>query len=171
MTKLNTTAPTSTATGNGVGTDDATDRSIAQFYQRADALCRCAVETCRQHERLSRLVRQGAVGIERRAAESLVEVCDEALAEVAGAYEAVASRVCADHDAACWQAANALWMASREYARRHLTSDRAGRHLGDGKHSTDRLAELTVDYDLEASALLALKHATEAYRKLRADTL
>ena len=168
MSKLNA-APH----GAGVAavTDDGTERNIAVFYQRADALCRSAVETCRQHERLARLARQGAGTTERRAAESLVAVCDEALADLAGAYEAAASRVCAERDGACWQAANALWMASREYARRQRTSERAGRHLGDGKHSTERLAELTVDYDLEASALLALKHATEAYRKLRPDTV
>lgn len=168
MSKLNT-APA----GAGVASvaDDATERNVATFYQRADALCRCAVETCRQHERLARLMKQGGVSAERRAAESQVAVCDEALIDVAGAYEAAASRVCAERDGACWQAANALWHASREYARRHRTSERAARHLGDGKHSTDRLAELAVDYDLEASALLALKQATETYRKLRPHTV
>jgi hypothetical protein len=62
-------------------------------------------------------------------------------------------------------------MASREFARRQRTSSRAARDLGDGKHSTERLGELTLDYDLEASALLALKHAAESYRKLRPDTV
>ena len=168
MSKLNT-APNDA--GAATVADDATERNVAVFYQRADALCRSAVETCRQHERLARLARQGAGTTERRAAQSLVAVCDEALADLAGAYEAAASRVCAERDGACWQSANALWMASREYARRHRTSERAGRHLGDGKHSTDRLAELAVDYDLEAPALLALKQAAESYRKLRPDTV
>jgi hypothetical protein len=58
-------------------------------------------------------------------------------------------------------------MASREYARRQRTSKRAGRELGDGKHSTERLGELTLDYDLEASALLLLRQATDGYRRVR----
>lgn len=167
MSKLNT-APM--GAGTATYSDDA-DRNVATFYQRADALCRCAIETCRQHERLAKLMQQGAGSTERRAAESQVAVCDEALADMAGAYEAAASRVCAERDAGCWQAANAMWLASREYARRHRTSERAARHLGDGKHSTDRLAELAVDYEFEASALLALKQATETYRKLRPTTV
>ena len=69
----------------------------------------------------------------------------------------------------CWRAANGLWMASREYARRQRTSIRAARGIADtGEHST-RLAEIAVDYDLEASALLLLKQATETYRKTRPD--
>lgn len=139
----------------------------AAFYQRADALYRCAVECCRQHERLARLVQDGALPAEQRAAQSLVRLADEALIDLAAAYE----KVCKSHpegDAACWHAANGLWMAGREYARRQRTSQRAGRGLGDGaSHSSERLGELTLDYDLEASALLALKQATETYRKAR----
>jgi len=144
------------------------ERDVATFYQRADALYRCATECCRQHERFAHLVRTGASVTEQRAARSLVLVCDEALLDMAAAYEtAAATRACAERDGACCRAANGLWMASREFARRQRTSTRAVRDLGDGKHSTERLAELTLDYDLEASALLALKQATEAYRKVR----
>jgi hypothetical protein len=142
-------------------------RDVATFYHRADALCRAALECCRQHERLARLVRDGALGAEQRAAEALVTAADEALADLAASYESTATRMCAERDSACWQAANALWMASREYARRQRTSKRAGRDLGDGKHSTERLGELTLDYDLEASALLLLKQATDGYRRVR----
>ena len=142
-------------------------RDVATFYQRADALCRSALECCRQHERLSKLVRDGAIGAEQRAAESLVSVAGDALVDMAAAYEAAATRVCAERDGACWQAANGLWMASREYARRQRMSSRSARSLGDGKHSTQRLAELAVDYDLEASALLQLRQAAESYRRLR----
>lgn len=145
----------------------ATSRDVATFYQRADALCRSAIECCRQHERLAKLMGNGAMSAELRAAQTFVGVADEALAEMAAAYQAAATRACAERDSACWQAANALWLASREYARRARTSKRAGRDLGDGKHSTERLAELTVDYDLEASALLQLRHAAESYRRVR----
>jgi hypothetical protein len=142
-------------------------RDVATFYQRADALLRAAIECCRQHERLARLVRDGAAGTEQRSAQSLVTVADEALADMAAAYQAAATRVCAESDNACWQAANALWMASREYARRQRIASRAGRDLGDGTHSSERFAELTLDYDLEASALLLLKHATASYTRIR----
>ena len=142
-------------------------RDVATFYQRADALYRAAMECCRQHERLSRFVREGAIGAEQRAAQALVTVTDQALADMAAAYEAAATRICAERDSGCWQAANQLWMASREYARRQRIARRAVRDLGDGKHNTERLAELTVDYDLEASALLLLKQATTAYARIR----
>ena len=145
----------------------ATPRDVATFYSRADALFRCATECCRQHERAARLVRDGANAAEQRAAQALVTVADEALADMAAAYETAATRVCAERDSACWQAANALWMASREFARRQRIASRSGRNLGDGKHSTQRLGELAMDYDLEASALLFLRQATSGYTRIR----
>lgn len=142
--------------------------ALASFHQRADALYRCAVECLRQHERLARLVEHGALTAEQRAAQSLVLLCDDALEELRARYERAAARAHPPKHDACWQAANGLWMASREYARRHRTSDRAGRGIGEhGDHSTARLAELALDYDLEASALLLLRQATEAYRRAR----
>ena len=143
---------------------------MAVFYQKADALYRCAIECCRQHERLARLVERGALPAEQRAAQSIVRLADEALGELAGAYERAASKAHPDRKEPCWAAANALWMASREYARRQTTSERAGRGIGEsGDHSSARLSELALDYDLEASALLMLKQATESYRKARPD--
>ena len=139
------------------------------FYQRADALFRCAVECCRQHERVARLGQLDALEAEQRAARSLVAICDEALGELAGAYEKSARERPAGDDA-CWHAANGLWLASREYARRQEASARAARRIGDrGDHSSARLTELALDYDLEASALLLLKQATDTYRKARPE--
>ena len=160
--------PTSPAAPPAPAADSGRDPNAA-FYQRADALYRCAVECCRQHERLARLVKDDdAMPAEQRAAQSLVRLADEALIDLAAAYEKTACKTHPDGDAACWHAANGLWMASREYARRQRTSQLAGRGLGDGaSHSSDRLGELTLDYDLEASALLLLKQATETYRKAR----
>lgn len=157
-------APASTA----VAVDENGRDLIAAFHQRADALYRCALECCRQHERLARLVQIGAMPAEQRAARSLVAICDDALGELVGSYERACARAHPDKGDACWQAANGLWMASREYARRQRTSERASRGIGEtGSHSSDRLGELTLDYDLEASALLLLKQATDAYRKAR----
>jgi len=142
-------------------------RDVATFYQRADALYRCAMECCRQHQRLARLVRDGAMGAEQRATQALVAVADDTLADMAAAYETAATRICAERDGACWQAANGLWMASREFVRRQRIARRALRDLGDGKHSTDRLAEFAVDSDLQASALLFLRQAAGAYTRIR----
>ncbi|MGZ8414824.1 MAG: hypothetical protein ACXWZS_12450 [Gemmatirosa sp.] len=159
------TAPASYSAADETGRD-----SQSVFYRKADALYRCAVECCRQHERLARLVDRGALPAEQRAAQSLVRLADEALLELASAYEKAAAKWHPESKDACWQAANGLWMAGREYARRATTSDRAARNIGEtGDHSVARLTELALDYDLEASALLLLKQATEAYGKTRPD--
>lgn len=146
----------------------ATRDPIATFYQRADALYRCAIESCRQHERLAALVGNGSLLTEQRAAQDMVQVCDEAMLDLAAAYEKCACRAHPPHDDACWHAANGLWLASREFMRRRRTTVRAAEEMSvTGEHSTQCLAELALDYDLEASALLLLKQATEAYRKAR----
>jgi hypothetical protein len=138
------------------------------FVQRADALYRTAVECCRQHERLARLIDLGAHASEQKATQKVVCLCDEMLAEMTAAYEKAASRAHPADEDDCWHRANALWHASREFARRNRTCDLAARKLGErDDHSTARLGELTVDYDLYASALLALRHACEAYKKAR----
>ncbi|MFI5245082.1 MAG: hypothetical protein ACHQQR_07655, partial [Gemmatimonadales bacterium] len=64
-----------------------------------------------------------------------------------------------------WRAANTLWHASREYARRHRSCDSLT--MKRSKHSSDKLGEITLEYELEASALLALRQAIAAYRKLQ----
>lgn len=157
---------------SAVERDDA-DADVTEFYARADALCRCALESWRQHERLAHLVKLGALPAEQRAAQTLVALCDDAVAEVALAYERAADRAHPGRDDACWHAANGLWLASREFARRTRTSARAARGLGDRGGSGERTAfsELALDYDLEASALLLLKQATEAYHKARPDVV
>jgi hypothetical protein len=140
---------------------------VAEFYRRADALFRCAVECCRQHERRAKLAERGALGSEQRAAQALVDACDESLAELAACYERAAGRAHPPKENGCWRAANSLWMASREYARRQRTSARAARGIADTGEHSNRLAEIAVDYDLEASALLLLKQATESYKNTR----
>ena len=142
-------------------------RDAGSFHQAADALCRCATECCRQHERLAHLVKLGALAAEQRAAQTLVTICDDALADLAAVYEKAAGRSHAESTDACWHAANGLWLASREFARRTRTSDRAARGLVERGDQRTQFAELALDYDLEASALLLLKQATDAYRKAR----
>ncbi len=130
-----------------------------------DALLRAALEACRQHERVGRLIDKGSADDELRASATLCELADRQLAERTATYEAVAAggkgRVSDDY----WRAANTLWHASREYARRHHACDSISTKLNN--HSSDKLGELAMEYELEASSLLALRQAIAAYRKLR----
>ncbi|GJG86994.1 hypothetical protein tb265_21750 [Gemmatimonadetes bacterium T265] len=156
----------------GITPDAASLDPVRAFYERADALYRCAVECCRQHERVAELARRGALNPEQRAARALAALCDDALDELAAGYERAATKARpARGDAAgdaCWHAANGLWLAARELTRRHRTSARAATGIGEhGDRSSARLAELALDYDLEASALLLLKQGIETYRKAR----
>ena len=138
---------------------------MESFWLRADALYRSAKECCRQHERFSHLVDIGALELEQRNAQQAVLASDLALESIATAYEKCCAKGHPGKEEDGWQRANALWLASRDYMRRMRTSDRAGKGINHGDQA--RFAELAVDYDLEASALLALKHAAEAYRKVR----
>jgi hypothetical protein len=95
-------------------------------------------------------------------------MCDGSLVEMADAYAEAAGSVHPERDEAWWHKANALWHASREYCRHHAGCDALGR-LRSGKHSPEQLAGLQMEYELEASALLAMRHAAEAYRKTRPD--
>ena len=132
---------------------------------KADALFRFAHECCRQHRRYSRLVEIEADDDEQTAALRLVALCDELLIEAATAYEQSCGGNGNHRNDEWWRQANALWHACREYARRHSLAERASGEFR--AHDANKLAELHVEYDLEASALLALQHAVEAYRKVR----
>jgi hypothetical protein len=134
----------------------------------ADAMLRAALECCHQHDRYARLVARPALESEHHAADESCSVVSNALAQVAEAYGEYAKDVRptdgADED--WWHRANALWHASREFLRRQTCGERSARL---GKHDPDALADLLVQYDLEASALLALRQAAEGYRKVRPE--
>jgi hypothetical protein len=132
----------------------------------ADALFRAAIEACRQRERLSRMHDVGANQAEQRAALKLAQHCDEQLIEAVLAYEKAARNKPAGNPE-WWHRANILWMASREYERRHRCADDSSKRLDDRTSAT--LGKLAMDYDLEASALLALQHVVEDYRKCRPE--
>ena len=131
----------------------------------ADALFRLAAECCRQHKRYSRLIDIAITAEEQQAAASIVAVCDEQLERLAEVYRVAVSGAKPDSDADWRHKANMLWHASREYLRHHRGADLSSRALR--HHSSEKLGELAVEYDLEASALLALRHAVESYRKIR----
>jgi hypothetical protein len=124
---------------------------------------RAAMECIRQRERYARLVGSGAHDTEQLAALRVAVVCDEILDEAVSAYEKLAAE--ASHSDDEWRRqANALWHAAREYRRRPATDRAANTH---GKSGT--LQKLAMEYDLEASALLALKLALGGFRQICPD--
>lgn len=134
---------------------------------QADRMFRAAQECARQRQRYARLVDHGAHEDEQQGALRVACVCDEVLVSSARSYEAVAANASSHRDEEWWHKANALWHAVREYNRRHQGCDQGSRRFTD--HSPTRLGELAMEYDLEASALLALLHAVSAYRKVVPD--
>jgi hypothetical protein len=134
---------------------------------KADVLFRAAAECCRQHRRYGRLVEMETDETEQRAALRLVAASDEHLIEAAAAYERSCMSTNGERRDEWWHKANNLWHACREYARRHSLSDRASGEFR--AHDATKLSSLRVEYELEASALLALQHAVDAYRKLRPE--
>ena len=132
----------------------------------ADAMYRAAAECCRQHDRVSRVHGKSEVEEEIAAAVKACDHCDESLSDLSAAYQVTAAQVKpTGHDEGWWHRANALWLASREYLRRHSFTDRASRDLKG--HDQDQLEQLHTEFELEASALLALRHAADAYLKDR----
>lgn len=135
---------------------------------RADALYRAAIECCRQHDRAAKLHNGSEPDLEHQHVDALCAMCDGSLVEMSDAYAAAAADVHPAGDEAWWHKANALWHASREYYRRHAGCDAMGRKVS-AKHTAEQLATMQMEYELEASALLALRQAAEAYRKARPE--
>jgi len=133
----------------------------------ADALLRSALEAVRQHERVAKLNDRGAHHTEMTEATELCELCHRHLAERANLYEASAAAGKGAHDDAFWHAANSMWHSARDYARRHSECDASSAKLA--KHSSEKFGALTLEYELEASALLVLRNAIATYRKIRPD--
>ena len=142
---------------------------IEAVRELADALCRGADECYHQHERSARLARRSAPVSEERGVEKLCAVCDETLEQLADAYEKTAAQKHPEpSDYTWWHRANALWLASREYARRHRSCDARTRTLAT-RHSSSELETLHLEFELEASALLALKQACDDYARARPE--
>ena len=133
---------------------------------RADALYQAAIECCRQHERAAKMSGSEEPELEHKHIDALCAMCDGSLAELSEAYSQAAGPVHPDREEAWWHKANALWHASREFARRHAGCDAVGRRVS-GKHRAETLGSMQMDYELEASSLLALRHAADAYLKTR----
>lgn len=133
----------------------------------ADALARTAHETCRQHERLSRLNGLGVLHAELEAAHALVDTCDLALAECVSTYEVRCGKAPVGDNADVHGKANSLWLAARDYLRRHSMAEKATAQLR--QHDVEKLTDLQMEYELLASALLQLKQATASYLVVRPE--
>jgi hypothetical protein len=133
----------------------------------ADALFRAANESCHQHGRLTRVLAHGLDDLELQGVGKVVDLCDLILADATTRYEEVAAVGRGKESEEWWHAANGLWMASREYCRRHAQSDRIASQFR--KHGAEQLSEISVEYELEMSARLAMKQAINGYAELRPD--
>lgn len=157
MARKQTVAPRSAA---------ATKKAKPSFAESprgtADRMFRAAMECIRQRERYARLVASGAHDTEQHAALRVAVVCDEILDEAVAAYEKLAGETTHGDDE--WRRqANALWHAAREYRRRPATNNM----VPGGKGGS--LQKLAMEYDLEASALLALKLSLGGFKQICPD--
>jgi hypothetical protein len=143
---------------------------VDRVARAADALTRTASECIRLRQRYACLVERGAGELEQRGAQRLVCVGDELLGQAIEAYDRAAGGDREHLQDEWWHRANALWLACREYLRRHEGCDAAARDVNG--HDSDAFSRLTLDFDLEASALLFLQQAVEGVRAARpASTL
>lgn len=131
----------------------------------ADALGRTSAETCRQHERLARLMELGVSQSELAAAYAMVDTIDLALAECVKDFEKCCAKSPVSDDAELKQKANTLWLAARDYLRRHSIAEKASRQLT--QHDAETLGVIKFEFELEASAMLALRQATAAMARIR----
>ncbi len=131
---------------------------------RADRLARAARESCHQHRRCASYCERDDVDATELAAMlELAALADRQLADAAEAYGKAGAKLHPDgDDAAWWRKANGLWHAAREHVRRHAIGDGLSRRVA-SDHSAERLGELHVEFELEASALLSLKQAADEY--------
>ncbi|MGQ0642310.1 MAG: hypothetical protein ACT4P6_16300 [Gemmatimonadaceae bacterium] len=143
--------------------DDSELSPTLRVRAQADQLYRTASECVRQRERYVHLVASSAADSELESTLRLASLCDELLDQAVQSYEGAVAKDGGAANESWWHPANALWMASRDYARRHRDVDESSRKLG--AHSASKLTELALQYDLEASAVLALDHALATYRK------
>lgn len=133
----------------------------------ADNLLRSASECCRQQARIGRVLDLQCGEEELEAVIEVSVLCVRILAESCERYAALGSGSRDGLDEATWHAANTLWHASREYARRHDSCNVKSAQMS--RHSANHLGELAVEYELKASAVLALRYAVDEYAKLRPD--
>ena len=145
--------------------------TVELLRAKADGLARTAAESIRQQDRCAKLNALDCGQTEKKLAREMATHADRVLATMVESYKKSAARAKPDgDDEAWWKKANAVWMAAREYSRRHSSADGSE---GSARHSGEvaALGELQLDAELEASALLALRHAVKAYAAVRGDVI
>jgi hypothetical protein len=135
--------------------------------EKADALYRAAYECHRNHSRYGSLVDKDASEEDQKTALEMAFISDDILATAMTAYESAKEHSDPHAGEEWWHKGNMLWHASKEYIRRHANCEGMSKRLG--RQSRTRLAELTLSFDLEASALLALRMAADSYRNARPE--
>ena len=142
----------------------------APLIDIADTLYRTAAAACSEHRRYADLVEKAAPDTDQRIARYSVRACDDALEEAADLYELACLEKTSHSDDSWWHRANMVWRAAKEYLRHHATSDRLTRGGPSSQgHGMAELVELSIEYKLEASALLRLRHTIDAYREVRPE--
>jgi hypothetical protein len=137
---------------------------------KAVGLFRTAQECIRQQDRCAHLGKLSCGQTEKRVTQSAAKQSIDALATMLESYEKSSSTLKVDGaDEAWWRKANAIWMASREFARRHSGTDAASKDLE--TPDAGRFGGLAVDFELEASALLALRQAAASYQQVRPEAV
>ena len=139
----------------------------AALIDIADTLYRTAAASCREHRRYADLVERGVPDAEQKSARMAVRASDEALDEAVDLYEVACLKESNHADDAWWHRANMVWTAAKEYLRHHASSDKLTR--SGGGHGRAELVELSIEYKLEASALLRVRHTIESYQEARPE--
>lgn len=142
--------------------DDAPAFPIDMLRARAERMARVALEACRQHERCAELYhRTGVDPAELNAQLEMTALANRQLAQAVADYEKAAGKARPKGNEAVdpWRRrANMLWMAARDHLRRNEAGARLDRAVA-AQRSADKLGELHVAYELEASAILSLLQA------------
>jgi hypothetical protein len=141
---------------------------VGALIDIADTLYHTADASCVEHRRYADLVEKGVADNEQRAARIAARQSDEALDEAVDLYEVACLKESNHADDPWWHKANMIWKAAKEYLQHHVSSNRLTRG-GGGGHGKAELMELTIEYKLEASALLHLRHTIDAYRDVRPE--
>jgi hypothetical protein len=141
----------------------------AALIDIADTLYRTAADACTEHRRYADMVERAVPESEQKTSRHSVRICDEALDEATDLYEIACLEETNHADDAWWHKANMMWRAAKEFLRHHATSDRLTR--GGQGHGRAELMELSIEYKLEASALLRLRHTIDAYAEIRPEAM
>jgi hypothetical protein len=136
------------------------------LHAAADALFRCAAESCRQHHRVAHLVARAAGDAELQVGWQVAALCDALLKQVTDQYAPIAAQPASTENRELRRSANALWRASRSFTNRFLDEDHLPYDTG-REHSSGDFRDLRVRHELDASSILNLKQAVEEYQRVR----